>query len=152
MKTIQLVILTLFVSISTFSNAQDASNNATWEETMDFLKENLKYAKEVNNPGKSLVDDCYISDGKITVKTKSKAHKGIHTIIAPLDKLKEANLIDKNIELFFGEQYVTIDNNSYIIKYRFFYLKFDSELNPRMLKAFQHLTYLNSERLKKSKL
>lgn len=38
-NTVAIILIAFFLSLSINSNAQDASNDATWEETLDFLTE-----------------------------------------------------------------------------------------------------------------
>ena len=42
MKTVKPVLAILFLILSLTSNAQEKQNDATWEETVQFLAENIK--------------------------------------------------------------------------------------------------------------
>jgi len=51
-NTIKILTLSLFLCITTISTAQDASNDATWEETVDFIKSKLGSMRAPHNTKK----------------------------------------------------------------------------------------------------
>ena len=49
MKIFKLVLLVFLIALTTTTNAQDASNDATWEETINFITKYKEYIVETNH-------------------------------------------------------------------------------------------------------
>lgn len=178
MKTLQLLTLTLFLSITTAINAQDASNDATWEETTAFISENLKYAvlesleqkirKEdldkkyatISNKPTHSVQESFLKT-HYSFKRMSDNSTSNTYIETPLNKLKTVtikeetndNLTTFRITLILTGKFSSIKIQDYEEKFRDkAYLNFDDKtLAKRMTTAFQHLAYLAKEKRKQNK-
>jgi len=178
MKTLQLLTLTLFLNLTAFSNAQDASNDATWEETISFISENLKYAvlesleqkirKEdlgknyarISNKPKHSVQESFLkthySSKRMSDNSTSNAYRE-----TALNKLKMVtieeetndNLTTYRVTLILTGDFSSIKINDYEEKFTDkAYIHFDDKtLAKRMTTAFQHLAYLSNEKRKQSK-
>ncbi|WP_272972598.1 hypothetical protein [Croceibacter atlanticus] len=154
MKNLYLItVLTLF---SLTVNAQDASNDATWEETIEFLDGKLKldvidrgiihfgyeglfYPKSITINSKYIhlkggfrpsnrVGTEYGKEIKIPL---IKYHKN-------LNERPNVKLVSKAIEIEFDNSKLNYDN--------FYFWIDDKELEPRITKAFQHLAYLATKK------
>ena len=178
MKTIQLLTLTLFLSITAFTNAQDASNDATWEETVIFLTEyieNFNSVVTVNGMHNKIYDNWSIINNELILNRKRSYSGDIENeiISAKLKELTDIFIKNNTLYLKFPVNFVNYEtsNKNYqrnpedkshtIImeflkkidskngnEYRF---KIEDEPVQRLYKAFQHLNYLAKEKRKKSK-
>jgi hypothetical protein len=177
MKTIQLLIVIIFLSVSTFSTAQDASNDATWEETISFLKD---FVPKFNHTDLYLPDETrsrnysYEIENNTLISTENWRNGNKEVYKADLLELKEV-YISKNsgdiVLRYTGKvvtgksswlsdsnkaaQFINLvskngDNGDYfkIIEY---FSPIESENTQRLYKALQHLTYLAIEKRKSSK-
>jgi hypothetical protein len=105
MKTIQLLILAVFLGTTTFTNAQDASNDATWEETIDFINKNvdeIEYVTlgsngpwtPVNQGGNFQLD----KNGKLKITNSHESYK-FNTTQVDLKLLQSIYLYKDEIQL-----------------------------------------------------
>jgi hypothetical protein len=156
MKTLKLLILTLFLSLTTFTNAQDASNDATWEETIEFIGSNLSpkilpsqrfwfthdgYFHQVKQI--YISNDVLVVSGEFVIDSRGLENK---TIKIPLIKLKMTgdhinilcSLTSSDIKFIYDGQNWAFKDFSFGID--------DSELEPRVYKAFKHLAYLATKK------
>jgi hypothetical protein len=159
MKTLKLLILTLFLSLTTFTNAQDASNDATWEDTIDFLNKNLTANKIEKKMFYFNNFERYVYDvSNITIDSKYLYVKGgininyrggedNREIKIPLLKLKSVRVDFLKVYLVSSAikfKYDKVDWN-----FDEFYFEIDNdELEPRIIKAFQHLAFLATKKIK----
>jgi hypothetical protein len=149
-----LLIIALFIGLGNV-NAQDASNDATWEETIEFINENLQYANGQDNDF-SIIEDIYLKENKIFVYYASESGRKKKNIL-PLNKIKSADDWDTHCAIWFTGNYsiseYTKSNGEKDSTYKTNNgeLYFEKELRLRMIKAFNHIAYLNSEKKKKSK-
>lgn len=119
MKKTFLTLVLLF--IANFSIAQDASNDATWEETIDFISENLHYfdlKQEITKVHYKTREETYynyswahhIEKDKIKVDFICSNHNqwGDQDIEADLKNLTKVELINyKNGNLFFDLSFLS---------------------------------------------
>ena len=171
-------LLTLLITITSISlNAQTKQNDATWEETIEFIR---KYKNYFNHPVYGSIQDASdkilsINEKTILIKRfiKSKPENGreesrVSVINIPLKKMFKAekstatSYVPSKINLYFTGKYLK-EETEYSNKTKKYSSKvyywdqtrvfiMDSEMRPRILKAFQHLAYLaTQERLEKSK-
>jgi hypothetical protein len=154
-----LLIITLFIGFGN-ANAQDASNDATWEETIEFINENLQYTKGMNNDF-STIEEVYLKENKIFVVYSSKIGAKKETTF-PLSKISKAREWDDSeyCLIYLTGDYCISDYtekngkkniHGHISKTDSVKLFYENELRTRMVKAFNHIAYLNSEKRKKSK-
>lgn len=150
-----LLLLTLITFNLSTSNAQNASNDATWDETISFINRNIQFTYLTGYTvskslivGNNLIINFSRNDGYGTV--------WLNNYILPIDKIKTAEGSGDTLVLLLQGKYVK--NERFEVKKKYatlndsdIYLFFDKKLNPRMVKAFQHIGYLNTERNKKSK-
>lgn len=163
-------ILTLILFITTLSVtfAQETQSDATWEETIEFLNSKKEYMK-LSNYDNTVTETIEFNNNtiirtKITIRREQDfATRRIQT--CSLKYLEEAYETSKaDIALHFTGDYV--ENKTYFAsgfgfgkydpKYRYdSSLKTytivvegltDREMKPRILKAFQHLAYLATQK------
>lgn len=154
-----LTFLALMLGSIVSTQAQEKQNDATWEETVEFINDNLQYAIpitefkqeeikcEILNNEKLKIEVIKIKDGeRCTYK---------YTHIIPLRKLKEARYYivhGEGVELEFAGKYVktlTCKWSNFASVSRIVFSS--QELAKRMAKAFKHLAYLANEKRKESK-
>lgn len=166
MKKIVLIVTLLTASVAL--NAQEKQNDATWEETIEFLKEyvpkfnhrrsieNLK----VNDLNDSGDEEYYIKENTIYFKYKEWTNTRNLLNLADV-YITEDNAGAKNVKLDFDDGFqkssygidltelLTIhEDNSRSVKY---YVDPKGEAVNRLIKAFKHLAYLAKEKRKQSK-
>lgn len=167
-----LLTLTLFFTVTAFTFAQEKQSDATWEETIDFInskKEYFKYTmnfgeREIKINSQNITSETYWSGGMLRYNKPYMWEKAIQS--APLKNLKEVRDFkesEQHIYLSFTGNYVTEkiyeakDDDFTIYSYKgskYTYKKTkeedtfyglyvpDIEMRERIIKAFQHLTYL----------
>jgi hypothetical protein len=141
-----LLIIALFIGLGNL-NAQDASNVATWEETIGFLK---KYESKITAYGCDKVY-LHIVNGKIQYgigNRKVLGERYYHIVdLSKLMSVKEDG--ENSIGLYMSGNYSiskgNFDEPLELHDFNRIYVC-DKELNPRIFKAFQHLTYLATEK------
>lgn len=156
MKTIKLITLTLFIGFVTITNAQDETNDATWEETISFLKKNND---KISNDFEDF--KLYIDNDKIIMKFEN-SHGLKFRKSFELKYFKEVNI-------FPSSGHITINLVGNYIKEEVLYsnqkewekwddndnkvdIKVnDTEWKPRIGKALQHLAYLASKKRKEKR-
>ena len=165
MKNLALLI---FLAVTLFSNAQDSSNDATWEETIDFLNENdsfflAEWYYNKANHRKTL--EFRIDDYRF-LKIKHKSYqKYVSTYVVDLDHLFKVSLPPDNgvyenwiflkvssdrygkLERLDEE---TAKSKKYDADVFSVFIK-DKLMYPRILKAFQHLNYLANKKREKER-
>lgn len=152
----------LFFTILTLTNlnAQEKQNDATWEETIEFINKNKGFLSCYQEPF-GYHFNCNIKDIQINENTlkvryqyiksneKSMSEKEqwfevkLHKI-SRVDKLNNKNIIrffttGKNIH-FKSEYFIDHDKKVY------FFPVEDTEMFPRLLKAFKQLAYLATKK------
>lgn len=163
-KTLTLLALML----GSIVTAQEKQNDATWEETVDFIKENLQYAvadpeyfeKKVKY---TIIDNKELEYKVLEVSSDDCFWKSTNNI--PLNKIEKASYIDYTKDSYYKENNIycalKIKTSEEYIKYsnckktRFgkeINLLFSSvQLTKCMVKAFNHLAFLAKEKRKESK-
>lgn len=157
MKKIVLIATVLLSSITL--NAQEKQNDATWEETTRFIKKHLdkidKYviAPFFDNDTPSLKVEI-TDNGYLHMVRNDDEHR--HNVKFDLGFLSEVRFRDGNkVGLYFSKtkEFIKyfkgrndwekriINENSIDLIY-----KYDSELNPRVAKAWKHLAYLATKK------
>jgi hypothetical protein len=175
-----LLIITLFIGFGNV-NAQDASNDATWGETIGFLKSNIsKFDMTLIRFGtsdgyKGVTKESYeIKESVLERLTVSLSNTSINneTWKADLKELVSVGELSEKTQsllLNFTKNSVLIDDFEYTQRQDLFSIvlcskknvvtnacdryewKKEDEFVQRMVKAFQHLAYLAKEKRKKSK-
>lgn len=171
MKTLQTIITCLLLLLSLNTNAQDATNSATWEETLSFIYKQSDYVSAIRTYlyGNAVHNEAtgFYSHGGYDVAFKIISKPGVNndkfnapdlycydqiTVIIPLDKLSSAWELNSNAlsiqtagkNIRFTKE--KICNNSF--RNKTFYDNYenrvtlqinDSEMRPRLSKAFKHL-------------
>ena len=150
------ILFSLFLTTTFFCNAQDASNDATWEETIDFIKKNKsffvksEYWKKTSNYEFDIdYKYAYIS---YTVREdllyNMPSYYINYSTSIDLKKIKTADhgyikltgdYIKVSSKRKGKSENVSYDNIEGI------YIE-DTEMKPRLIKAFQHLAYLATKK------
>lgn len=142
----------LLLVIANFSIAQDASNDATWEETIEFISEQKEFIQKGWNwhpikPDKERIEKFIIEGEIFTIQFEAYCE-----VIVDLSKLYSANILteyETTIELKFTGNY-SKDFCEDVRNFNEFYIGVsDIEIRPRLLKAFQHLAYLATNKRQK---
>lgn len=164
-------ICIFIVLISSFSYSQTKQNDATWEETIAFIK---KYSRHLEGPQSEgeRIENFNIDSKTIRFKWINRHnhswYKGIETVVvsAPLLKLMKVSKGESGLYIIYiwltgnyvsrnGESVDLRKNKRSKISFKTSVFKFaikDVEMRDRMFKAFKHLTYLaKQERLKQNK-
>jgi hypothetical protein len=152
MKLLTLITFCLF---ATFTNAQDASNDATWEETVNFIKKHKNSIDVFKYSGGAVSSEFYIDNNKLILKIKySRGHtiKSSFELINLLDVTSSiklelvGNVLKMEIAERGSNSFKDFKSDIGLDELRF---KVDNiELQPRIKKAFQHLAYLATEKRK----
>lgn len=171
-KTI--LTLALFITSLTLTFAQEKQNDATWEETIEFLKNNIDRFShsedQTLSTGKHLISNYEYSIEGNFLKNTTPNWCNVKT---DLIQLKNVTLTSNGIKLFLNKNAVVttfIDsrNKQYYTDYRISWCKTlvrenneltckesywndSDEFIQRMYKAFKHLAYLANEKRKQSK-
>ena len=163
MKKTFLTLMLLF--IANLSIAQDASNDATWEETIEFINKQEEFIILVYDHHGRLELDCEVDlfqiDGEKLFYKYPQVSSDTYDFLKVIGsaELKKIESVDDKydyIKIWFTGYYNifyvenTDDDNGQVKKEKS-YLKFkvsDSEMHKRLLKAFQHLAYLATEKRK----
>ncbi|PHR71879.1 MAG: hypothetical protein COA67_05675 [Lutibacter sp.] len=148
-KTLTLLIIVLGFSFNTFAQL----NDATWEETISFLKENMHHLqlRGPNGPGGSFTENSEIDNYYLkTVRSwfeKDSSKDYIQYIHMKLTDLRAASLNkDGNIRLY-GKTKLAYNHRPNFEPDNDMHLKCrDSFMKDRILKAFKHLAYLAQEK------
>ena len=164
MKKGSLLIIVLIVFSVLKTHSQEKQNDATWNETISFLEDNLRLIK-----GKIIFSDISKSEtiettlsfdkSSIMVKNKSRAEN------FSMNDNRSLNLLDlSSAKLTKGDGYsyiMLLPRTNGLVKceeeYGFSACNFieiginSGELKQRTLKAFKHLAYLSNERYAKKK-
>ena len=157
MKTIQLLTLALFISLTTFTNAQDASNNATWEETIDFLNKNKQHFSVdwIKDELRTTFSNFHIENYKYLTIKRDGAHR-VSTDTIDLDYLFTVQVESEQGHFYENWIWLELSSEDYgkrVFKKKIenkdnfktditsFYIK-DKIMFARIAKAFQHLAYL----------
>ena len=162
MKLFKIFILALLFSSVTSTNAQDASNDATWAETIGFIKKYAYKIEEykVEGPGINRNPTITFSTNHMKLKEDSAFNKYETKIDLTLLKELYVNSSSYKIELVFVKNFsfrydefcktcnpkwrheYTKRNQLAKTKSIALYFEEDSEFYPRIKKAFTHLAYL----------
>lgn len=157
MKKTFLTLLLLF--IANFSIAQDASNDATWEETVQFINENVKFIKECGKASSDKKPYSFYIEGEELLVEQEHFYGDDWRVYesADLKKLKEVTCNGSKSMIFMDFtgayliKYIKSREKGRTSKYEEDEYKIkvsDSEMHKRLLKAFQHLAYLATEKRK----
>lgn len=146
------------------TQAQQRQNDATWQETVDFIEKNMKY---LENSKLYETIDVILTDYFIIIQyeqhnlNKDLYCEGIYKIpvnmldqIYVFESIVHFKTTEKNIQLKYKNcrGYPWIDNNGKKEFKKVAYLKFATkDLATRIGKAFKHYVYLANEKRKKSK-
>ncbi|WP_074940612.1 hypothetical protein [Algibacter lectus] len=177
MKKLNLIVFTLLIFSANNVHSQEKQNDATWEETINFISENLKYTvieslqqkfnqqsfdneyATIANKTKHSIKDNFLNTKFSSTYNKDKSVSYVY-FETPLNKLKKVTL-EKAINDEFTTFNIGLKLTGKFAKRtsddeeKFFdsiLLSFDDHtLANRMTKAFQHLAYLASEKRKQSK-
>jgi hypothetical protein len=178
MKNLHITLILLLLCFTTNSIAQDATNDATWEETIGFLTDFLPNFNHTLIEGKFIEHQKYNLHGLLLTK-KSEGKYCNYTYVANLNELDKVVLVDdivlnitSELKLIFTGKivkrevvcsklpqvayiyYLKInllaerDSNNNSYKY---FAEPSSQNTQRLLKAFQHLAYLAKEKRAKNK-
>ncbi|MEO1051541.1 MAG: hypothetical protein AAFX87_13000 [Bacteroidota bacterium] len=159
MKLLKRVLIVLVMGFTTTSNAQDASNNATWEETIDFLEE---FLPNFNN---TIDAHTYIFNFDGTTLDKKRKYqfndgkKCTDNWKGDINYIKSVSVNSNFIRIQFTGNLVSMQTqcenvDAGIATYQDIFLVNlleKKDLNQRLLKALKHLAYLAKEKRKKSK-
>lgn len=179
MKLLSLITFCLFATISI---AQDASNDATWEETIDFIKQNkhhIERSEAINYESKNKISVFDFKNDKLKLSLSGiiAGKNGqycnstylIDHISIDLGQLKKASLYGDYIYLSFIDEsvkYLNLREKKSCYWYRgannfkdriekiddrkktsiSLYLSSNTEMRPRLEKAFEHLAYLATKK------
>ncbi|WP_336129218.1 hypothetical protein [Mesoflavibacter sp. CH_XMU1422-2] len=170
------ISILIFVLVCSFSNAQEKQNDATWQETVNFLNKYKSYFKlgfTYNNNLKKW-DEYQIEHISITqqslyfkaTKYNYKKQKSKHIEVSiPFAKLQdiysgfrqEISTVGNNISFKYrmydykGEKIDTRFSKDRYVKTISFRIQ-DDEMRKRIIKAFKHLIYLaEQKRIEKQK-
>lgn len=164
-----LLFLTTLTLLSTGIYSQEKQNDATWEETISFIKENLSIYNFVthSNPYGEINNTMTIDNKGLLILTRKYRDGSSGIFKANLKNLIEIRrlLTPFSIDLVFEDYSVEINDgrDNYIrlpiYRKRDHYDKNKNELHisekaplfNRMLKAWTHLAYLANEKRKNSK-
>lgn len=178
MKKTFLTLMLLF--IANLSIAQDASNDATWEETIDFISENISlFDRTIKTSRGTAKLDLQVEFRVENVSLKATlTNKYLQNILCGrLKDIKNVELVNDAetgevaIKIVFLDNTVSVESNNGKSTQSLIgiplYSKVDlgsneywlgsdgfdvtDEIVKRMYKAFQHLTYLAGEKRKQSK-
>lgn len=164
MKTIKLLLIGILVVATSNIVAQEKQNDATWEETISFLKENISRFDQPT--------DAYYFDQNIIIRERIDSNndpKSKRIYSAESKDLLSIDIEKTSIRLTFRKNSVKFKNlynnkfqyedetiislcsvwNKDECKKRLY--NSDDEFVKRIYKAFQHLAYLAKEKRKKSK-
>ncbi len=160
-------LLFLLFTISSFniSNAQEKQNDATWEETVEFLKNNIKYLNY--NEDNTWQYDYSIKDNNLIHIKEFDINDNmrlIHLYDYALEDIKSVSLIgDYQINLIalgdvfqWHRQYIKGEPRVIIYESKG-YLRFDysnpstKKMGERITKALKQIAYYNDKRKKQSK-
>jgi len=154
MKNLTLNILTLFVFLSsiTFTFAQDASNNATWEETIELIDKNKHRFKDPHMNAKK--EDFIFKIDKTTMSLTYSYYDSYAIVKCPLIELESAtysgtlNYLEFTSRICDREKYKgkysPNKEGEYLGKANAYLIKIDIEndTDNTVSKYFQHLTFL----------
>jgi hypothetical protein len=152
MKFLKLTFIALLISLT--AKAQDATNDATWEETVEFIK---KYKSYIVNDNCTYSDYQTVNVNNDYLELKRTCDKN-ETVIQKITFDKLYGVLDKHDEELYLLTLLTTGSsikrtyyfaNGNVIKesYDFLDLKIrDSEFQPRIYKAFEHLSYLATKK------
>jgi hypothetical protein len=146
-----LLIIALFIGLGNV-NAQNSTNVATWAETIGFIE---KYQSSLRINGWICEDDlaCEVENSNIQGDVWKFKYSHEYVTI-DLSKLSEVTILNDAFNLEFTSKCVQIvfyrdsDSKDEVIQYSNSktFIIYDSELQKRMIKAFQHLVYLATEK------
>ena len=165
MKIFKLTLLVFLIAFTTTTYAQDASNDATWEETVEFVIKQVKLFEHTRTHIKTerfSKTTYYVNDDIFYRKTTWQ--DGSYSMSqGNLENLKKVNLRDSYIGLNFTPNSVLdtqdddysvrgdsmgimlnslLDKGKYKISFE--WEKEDNQVQ-RLYRAFQHLAYLAGE-------
>lgn len=137
--------------------AQDATNEATWKETIDFINENSNYLNSTTEDGNSkwVFSNIHITEDVLLKGNKKYYYEDELTFDddfeIDLSQLKRVFEIREEFEeskgmfrLIFSGEYAVIVNGDN--KEDYFLSVVNSEMFPITLNAFKHLAYLLTTR------
>ena len=146
-----LIILTLLLGSTISIQAQEKQNDATWEETIEFLKGNIQYMESTN---KSRISNIKLDNKTLEYRINfGSDYSYFHIVQINLNKLNSVSLTSKNnIELnLIGDFVIKSGQDNEKHRQNNDWVKFDKSIRDKMLKAFKHLAYLANEKRKESK-
>jgi len=152
-----LMIITFFLIGITGAIAQDATNEATWTETIDFINKNSNYLNNTREDGNSkwVFSDISISQNFLLKGNKKYYYEDELTFddnfeidLSKLERVfeirEEFEESQGNFRLIFTGDYAVIVNGDK--KEDYFLSVVNSEMFPITLNAFKHLAYLITTR------
>ncbi|PHR71878.1 MAG: hypothetical protein COA67_05670 [Lutibacter sp.] len=153
-KTLTILIILLGFSCNSF--AQEKQNDATWNETIEFLKNQLNERVEYES-GREYANSFKITSTTLTTYFKAVIPTKHSVTSTETIKLNNLLVVNVNDEKFIKEVIVIRTVNKSVLSNtgRLSYiavLRINDEFERnRILKAFKHLTYLAQEKNGKSK-
>jgi len=162
MKRTKILIATFFLIVTNLVIAQEKQSDATWEETINFLVQNSAYIDDSvdhsrNGTGYN-ISNFRIEDSVLYWTVNQENDSNIHNQQQlPLQKLLKCTLEKEAVSKYNHPNTIKLKLTGeyavygpYTIDYARFYID-DVEMRPRILKAFQHLTFLATEKRKKER-
>jgi hypothetical protein len=159
---IKLITLNLFLVFTTIISAQDASNNATWDETVGFI---IKKTKDQSVKSEIILYDTETGGYSFSINTieygimedtleltgNYEGEKLVAKInLTKLQKVREIEVID--FDVYMTGNYVNYYSQDISYKTsRFNIIYRDFEEIKRLQKAWIHLTYLAKKRREKER-
>ena len=170
--------LLIFFTIVTLTNlsAQEKQNDATWEETISFLKKYKDQITHWQSPYRGMPDkpDYEVNNisntkwvfngnasGRVRMTNGYTQRKDVYKITISLNKLQKVKMsdyFDDKIDLNTTGNNIIYDEKMYndgrinerytkIINSSYFgIVVYDEEMRPRIYKALKHLTYLATKK------
>lgn len=146
------IVFSLFLTTTFFCNAQDASNDATWEETIQFIN---KYSSKLGDT--NYRSDLYKITGYELENNMVNRHGVNHKKTVDLKYLDTVKIYEVEINLYltgnYSKWYTKYSNTELILRTdefaysdEFSFYVSDKEWCKRIGKAFQHLAYLATKK------
>ena len=150
--TFKTILLSLCLTITFFCNAQDASNDATWGETIQFIN---KHSSKLGD--KYFRSDLYKITGYELENNMVNRHGVNHKKTVDLEYLDTVKVYEGQIKLYltgnYRKWYTKYTNTELILRTdelaysdQFSFYVSDKEWCKRIGKAFQHLAYLATKK------
>jgi len=146
MKNLVLVSLVLFTLTL---SAQEKQNDATWDETVEFLEENISY---LNGNYENYYSFQLFIENSNRLKIKGKDFDGkMWSMSLKLDDINKANMKSDKIILSAFGKVVQSSSGNFFPALTIRYENNKKEMASRIAKALKQIAYYNHQRQKKSK-